>query len=312
MTTAGFIGLCFVSAYPLLMVSMVLLGFGTAFAYTPVISLLAGCFPQRRGSIIGMVNGGIGLGVFAASALVPWLNALHGSAGWRWACAVFAGTSIVAVAASARLLPGSGGSAGLRTAPAPSVLRNPRLVTVGLMYGLVGLTYIAQATFMYSFSLEAGLDPQTAGRLAALMGILSIFAAPAWGMISDRVGRARALMVAVTLNVIGTAIPVLLPTYAGFAAHYLILGCTVSGMFTSILAVAAESVEPQQAPRATSFVTMFYAVGQIVGPALAGVVIEQFGGFKVAFGLSCLILSSGIYLSWKLKGMPLRVSSAAV
>jgi len=178
--------------------------------------------------------------------------------------------------------------------------RNNRINMVALLYGVVGTTYIAQTTFMYSFALESGISPETAGRMSALLGILSIFAAPTWGYISDRFGRSLTLIVAVALNAVGTLIPVVWPTATGFTVHYIMLGCTVSGMFTSILTIAAESVEPAYAPRATSYVTLFYATGQFIGPALAGVLIEYAGGFKTAFTASTMVLVLGFFLSCRL------------
>jgi MFS family permease len=298
LTTAGFALLGLGSAYPLLLFAMLLLGCGTAFCYTPVISLLAGCYPARRGMVIGMANSGIGVGMLASSVLMPYLAASLGQDAWRWVWAIFCVTSLIAFGAAFSLLPNqrTGGQAA-RAAAGASVYRNRRVQLVGLLYGVVGTTYIAQATFMYSFALESGLAPAVAAQLAALLAVLSVFAAPGWGLLSDRIGRPLALTIAVGLNAIGTAIPLFWPTVAGFSLHYLILGCTVSGMFTSILIMAAESVEPQQAPRATSFVTLFYATGQFLGPAAAGFLIQHAGGFRTAFAASTAVLIMGFVVS---------------
>lgn len=306
LTTLGFAGLTVAEHYSVLLALMLLLGLGTAFAFTPVISLLASWFPARRGAVIGTTNSGIGIGMVFAGALVPYLNSAFGSNGWRITWGVFAAVSAAAMTAVYLFLrnppvPDSATAA----APIPlnksAVYRNRHVITVGLLYGVVGLTYIAQAIFMYSFALDAGIPALTAGRLAAMMGILSIFASPAWGWLSDRFGRASALTVALSLTAIGMLIPVIWPVLTGFFLHYLIFGCTVSGMFTSILAASSESVEPRQAPLAVSYVTLFYAVGQFVGPAIAGLIIELTGSFRIAFGTSFIVMISGVCLSWQLR-----------
>jgi MFS family permease len=46
---------------------------------------------------------------------------------------------------------------------------------------------------------------------------------------------------------------------------------------------------------------LFYAIGQFIGPAAAGVMIEHAGGFRAAFAASCLVMGFGVYLSWKLR-----------
>lgn len=306
LTTIGFAGLSVAENYSLLLALMLLLGFGTAFAFTPVISLLAGWFPARRGAVIGAANSGIGLGMVGAGALVPYLDSVYGSIGWRVTWGVFAAVSALATIAVFAFLRNPSAQA-VAAVPAQlpldkgSVYRNRHVLTVGLLYGIVGLTYITQAIFMYSYALESGIAPLTAGRLAAMMGMLSIFASPGWGWLSDRFGRASALMAAVSMTLAGTLIPVLWPTLPGFALHYLIVGCTVSGMFTSILAASSESVPPRLAPLAVSFVTLFYAVGQFVGPAISGLIIEYAGGFRVAFAISCVVMAAGIHLSRQLQ-----------
>ena len=306
MTTVGFMGLSFASHYWWLIVFMALLGFGTAFGYTPVISLLASWFPERRGAVIGMANSGVGVGILGTGTLVPYLSASYGADGWRITWAVFVAISALALAAAFLFLrnPPNLVNPGNET-PTPidktSVYRNRHVITVGLLYGIIGITYIAQAIFMYSFALDSGVPALTAGRLAALMGILSIFSSPAWGWLSDRFGRGSSLVASVALTLVGTLIPVVWPTLPSFAAHFIIVGCTISGMFTSVLAASAEHVKPAQAPLAMSYVTLFYAIGQFIGPAAAGLMIEQAGGFRAAFAASCVVMGFGVYLSWKLR-----------
>lgn len=307
MTMVGFSGLALASDYRLLVALMALLGFGTAFAYTPVISLLAAWFPERRGAVIGIANSGVGLGLLLSGSLVPALEAAYDGRGWRIAWALFAMAALAALVAGSFLLrnPASAGPTGVHKVDKGKVFRNRHVITVGLLYGIVGVTYIVQAIFMYSFALESGVSALTAGRLAAVTGILSLFSSPCWGWLSDRYGRALVLRICVSMTLLGTLIPVLTPTLAGFAAHFLIMGCTLSGMFGAILAASTETVGPHEAPLAVSFVTLFYAVGQFAGPAAAGLLIEHAGGFRTAFAGSCVMLAAGMMLTMRL-GRPHR------
>lgn len=177
-----------------------------------------------------------------------------------------------------------------------AVYTNPHVVTVGLVYGIVGLTYIVQSIFMYSFALDAGVPAVDAGRMVSSMGILSIFAGPAWGWASDRIGRSNGLVLCMTLSLLGTLLPVLWPVTLAFALHYLLLGISVTGLFTSILAASTETVHPRHAPVAVSFVTLFFALGQLFGPAAAGVLIETTGGFRSTFATTCVLMLLGIVL----------------
>lgn len=302
MTMVGFSGLALASDYRLLVALMTLLGFGTAFAYTPVISLLAAWFPKRRGAVIGIANSGVGLGLLLSGALVPALTASYADRGWRIAWALFALAALAALVAGFFLLrnPAAAGPAGSYKVDRAKVFRNPHVITVGMLYGIVGITYIVQAIFLYSFALESGVPALTAGRLAAMTGILSIFSSPCWGWLSDRHGRALVLRICVSMTMVGMLIPVVLPTLAGFATHYLIMGITLSGMFGAILAASTETVGPHEAPLAVSFVTLFYAIGQFAGPAAAGLLIEHAGGFRTAFAACSAVLAAGVVLTMRL------------
>lgn len=302
MTMVGFSGLALASDYRVLVALMTLLGFGTAFAYTPVISLLAAWFPKRRGAVIGIANSGVGLGLLLSGALVPALTASYADRGWRIAWALFALAALAALVAGFFLLrnPAAAGPAGSYKVDRARVFRNPHVITVGMLYGIVGITYIVQAIFLYSFALESGVPALTAGRLAAMTGILSIFSSPCWGWLSDRYGRALVLRICVSMTMVGMLIPVVSPTLAGFAVHYLIMGITLSGMFGAILAASTETVGPHEAPLAVSFVTLFYAIGQFAGPAAAGLLIEHAGGFRTAFAACSAVLAAGVVLTMRL------------
>lgn len=302
----GFSGLAMASSYPLLVLLMLCLGAATAFAYTPMISLLGSWFPERRGTVIGLANSGVGSGMFLTGALVPWLTGAGQDPdhGWRLVWTLFAGVALLCAMLvfwilrdPPRIKPStpeqrkSGGIA--------SVYRNTHVRTVAWVYGIVGVTYILQSLFMYSFALDTGMSPTGAGRLVAMMGVLSIFAAPGWGWGADRIGHAKALMICMGLAMLGTLLPVAWPVFPAFALHYFLLGISTTGQFTSILAAATRTVTRDQAAVTISFVTLFFAAGQLIGPSAAGILLEYTGNFRLMFLLSSALLGVGIYMSWR-------------
>ena len=299
---AGFLGLSRASDYPLLIVLMVVLGTGTAFGYTPLISLLANTYPHRRGAVIGFTNSGVGIGMLLAGALVPALTEVAAGDGWRRVWLLFAAGGMAVTVLVALFLrnpprPLAPDTASALGEPDEPIFRNPHVIVVGLIYGVLGLTFIVQTTFMYSFALDAGTPPITAGHLVSTMGMLSIFAGPAWGWLSDRLGYASGLMLSMGLSLVATVVPVIHPGTWAFGFHFVLIGLCAAGMFSTVLAAATETVPAHRAPVAVSFVTLFYAVGQLLGPALAGPLIEWRDGFRLVFAFSCLVMVAGVALS---------------
>lgn len=307
----SFIGLALASNYYLLMVLFALAGMGTAFGYTPLVSLVASWFPERSGTVIGLLGSGVGIGMFIVGALIPYLSQVVGESGWRIAWALFAVVAVVVMLVSLAVLrdpPLFASGAAPRPVDRAAVFRNRRLITVGLVYGVIGMSYIVQAIFMYSFAVDAGVAPLTAGRQAALMGLLSIFASPFWGWLSDRIGRGNSLLTAMSCAIIGMALPLLWPTVAGFAIHYMIIGSTMSGLFTAVLSAAVDQVEPREAPLAVSFITVFFAAGQFIGPAVAGQLVAWSGSLQAPFVFTCAVMVLGLYLSSRVRRFAKRPS----
>lgn len=299
LASVGFVGLTLFSAYPLLLLCMTLLGFGTAFTFTPLVSLLGAWYPDKRGMVIGFAGSGVGIGILLTGALVPMMTQDGNGEGWRlvWASfAVLGCFAVLMVALFLRNPPSNDAPVSMRSGLA-TVYRDPHVMRMGWIYGIVGITYILQVLFMYSFALEADVPAVTAGRLVAVMGFASIFSGPAWGWVADRLGHARALTFCMLVSMAATLLPVLWPTTPSFAVHFVIIGLSVSGLFTSVLAAATATVRPQHAAMAVSFVTIFFAAGQLIGPALAGPLIDWWDDFRPIFAISAAMMLLGALAS---------------
>lgn len=308
--TLGFAGLTVASNYWLLVLLMAFLGLGTAFSFAPMVSLLATWYPQQRGLVIGCMSAGIGAGMFITGLLLPWLYSLFGDTGWRvaWACFATASCGVgLLVLLAVHDPPSHTANTAAARPPAADkwlIYRNPHVLTVALVYGIVGLTYIVQAIFMLSYVVESGHSEATAGWLMAMMGLLSVFSGPLWGALSDAWGRGNALTVAMSLVMIAMALPLFSQSLPVFFAHFFFMGCAVNGMFTMIQAASTDQVAPRYIPIAFSFVTLFFAGGQFIGPAVAGWLIELSGGFQLAIIFTCLWLLIGLYLTQRIRRFP--------
>lgn len=309
MTTAGFMGLSLVPGYLPALALMALLGVGTAFGFTPLISLVSAWYPETRGAIIGFLISGVGIGMLLSGWMVPRVIALSDGTGWRHVWMVFACGGVLAWLAAYAFLKNPPLQQGHRVTRSErrQVFSNLHVITVGLLYSVIGVIYIVQSVFMYSFAVEEGISAITAGNLTAVMGLLMALSGPGWGWFGDRYGRGLTLLISTTTVTLATALPVAWPEFHGFAVHYLLLGAAMNGMFITILAIASERVSMREAPVAVSFVTVFFATGQLVGPVGAGILIEL-GGFRVAFGAVCLVLVAGIFLSLRLHRFPAAAS----
>lgn len=307
--TAGFVGLAFAANFWLVMALMGLLGFGTAFAFAPMVALLATWFPEKRGLVIGCMTSGVGLGVLVSGVLVPALLDAFGEQGWRVSWGVFAGAALL-VATLIGLFVRNPPKATINSAGSlPSdekwlIYRNPRVLIVACTYGIIGMSYIVQTVFMVSFMVESGHSAATAGSYMAMMGLMSIAAGPLWGWISDFWGRGNALATCIFLVIMAMTLPLIEQSLPYFFFHFLVMGASINGVFAMIQTSATDQVAPRYIPIAFSFATLFFAFGQFLGPAIAGWLIETTGGFTAAFSFTLLVLMIGFGLTLLIRRFP--------
>ncbi|HCE38444.1 MAG: MFS transporter [Alcanivorax sp.] len=307
--TFGFAGLAVAADYRWILGLMGLLGLGTAFCFAPMVSLLATWYPERRGLVIGCMGAGVGAGLFGTGLLVPWLSDAFGDHGWRFAWGLFAAFSAVAVALvliAVRDPDPLGSDDPQRPAPADKwrIYRHPRVITMATVYGVIGMVYIIQSIFMVSYVVEAGHGDDVAGWLMAMSGLLSVASGPLWGSLSDIWGRGNALTLATAVVTLAMGLPLLDQGLPVFFAHFLLMGCAVNGVFTMIQAASTDQVAPRFIPIAFSYVTVFFATGQFLGPAIAGALIEFSGGFHLAVGFTCAALLGALLLTLRIRRFP--------
>lgn len=305
----GFVGLALAADFWVIALLMGLLGFGTAFAFAPMVSLLATWYPQQRGLVIGCMTSGVGVGILVAGVLVPFLFSVFGELGWRVSWGVFAGVALFVTLMISLFVRNPPQATANAAGQVPSddkwrIYRNPRVLIVALTYGIIGLGYIVQTVFMVSFMVESGFSEAIAGRFVAMMGLLSIAAGPLWGWVSDFWGRGNALALSIALVILAIGLPLIDQTLPYFFFHYVMIGVSVNGLFAMIQTSATEQVAPRYIPIAFSFATLFFAVGQFLGPAIAGWLIEATGNFTAAFGFTLVVLTLGFGLTLLIRRFP--------
>lgn len=310
----GFVGLAVARSYWMIALLMLALGVGTAYCFAPMLSLVATWFPRRRGMMIGYMTAGIGAGLFLSGLLVPELIEVFGHSGWRVSWGLFAAAAaatLVLVLTGVSDPPPRHGDTGQKPSAEQrwSIYRNPRVIMIGVAYGLIGMSYIVQAIFMVSFAEASGIASATAGQMFAMSGLLSVITGPMWGRLSDSWGRGNTLLLTICLVTTAMAIPVLSQTLPAFFLHFLLFGCTVNGSFTMVQAASTDQVAEQHIPIAISYATLFFAGGQFLGPAISGWLIDV-GGFRWAFGFTCAMLLLGVLLSRQIRAMP-KLQAAA-
>jgi sugar phosphate permease len=182
------------------------------------------------------------------------------------------------------------------------VIFRPEIWKLGTVYFMYGFSYIIYLTFFIAYlTQEQSLSAQAAGSIFALLGFLSIFCGLVWGSISDVLGRSKGAAMAYTMLALAYLVLALWKTPVGYYCSAVIFGITAFSIPVIMAAAAGDAVGGQLAPAGLGFITLFFGVGQAVGPAVAGWVKDQSGSFVYAFVLSAAMSGAGALGALKLK-----------
>lgn len=252
-------------------------GFASAFvlvfASTTVLEALA---VADRPRLASLHFAGVGVGIAASALLITALAAA--GADWRmqWiGCGVFAG--LMAGLAAVWAPPGARTvvEAHASTAVASAW---PRIAPLLGAYGLFGFGYVITATFIVAMVRTApgGRDIEPLVWLA-----VGLTAAPSvwlWLKLGMGIGLCRAMALACLAEAIGVALSAMAPGGLAALASAVLLGGTFMGITALGLALARE-LAPSRAATALAGMTAAFGLGQIVGPAVAGLWAEHGGSF---------------------------------
>lgn len=299
-----------------------LTGLGNGAAYVPAMALGSAWFAAaRRGFATGIVSAGIGGGTMIAGLVVPVLLAAYGIEGWRFAWYYLGGAVLVIAGVAALLIRsrpedmgltqvgageqvGTGNSGKATVAPLDwgRVYKMGSVWYLGLVYFMYGFSYIIYMTFFAAYLCkEMEMAPSEAGRLWAVVGGLSIFCGVIWGGLSDKLGRAAGAALAYLALGISYAVFALFQVTWGFYLSALIFGLTAWSIPTIMAATAGDYVGPRLAPAGLGFITLFFGIGQALGPAIGGYLADITRSFTGPFLLAAGVSLVGMVLSLGLK-----------
>lgn len=300
-----------------------LTGLGNGAAFVPAMALGSAWFSiKKRGFATGIVSGGIGLGTFLSGLIVPFILNAYDTSGWRYSWVILGSLVIMTAIVVFIFLRNQPGDKGLlpvgqegrielqNSSPQnklPSldwgrVYRMKALWYLGLVYFFYGLSYIIYMVFFAAYLVkELGYTQAWAGGLWAMVGGLSIFCGVLWGSISDWVGRGKGA--ALAYLVLGTSYIVyaVFKTDTGFYLSAILFGLTAWSIPTIMAAAAGDLVGPRLAPAGLGFVTLFFGIGQSIGPALGGYLADVSHSFTLPFLIAGAISFAGMIFSLYLK-----------
>ncbi len=252
-----------------------------------VLDRLAG---SGRTSLAPLHFAGVGVGIVISAIAVDALQAA--GMGWRSLWLVTGAIAALALPLCAWLVPGDPPrpASAPRAEPAAPV---PGLARLSLCHALFGFGYVITATFIVAVVRAAPEARVLEPMVWIAVGLSAIPSTAIWGWAGRRWGALQAYGLACLIEAAGVAAGGLWSDAAGALLAAVLLGGTFMGI-TALGFIAARALAPAQQRRSSALMTAGFGAGQILGPIIAGWLLDRTHSFMLPslIGAAALLLAT--------------------
>jgi sugar phosphate permease len=310
-------------SFQMALVWRTLTGVGSGGSNVPVMGLVPAWFgTKRRGLASGIAAGGSSVGLAITGPLIPRIIDAYGATGWRYSWYYLGAMTVIIAILCFVLLRNRPEEKGLmaigsdESPPPPPqgkplggardrasalqwglVYKSGAVWHLALIYVMFGFSYIIYATFFADYLTgEAGFTKEAAGWLWMLAGLVSFVSGFIWGTVSDVIGRKYGLALVYFLQGFCFIIFGLWKATPGYYLSVFLFALTAWSIPAIMAATSGDYLGPRLAPAALGFVTVFFGIGQAIGPTLAGYIGDVTGSYTWAFiiaGLAAFLGAGG-------------------
>lgn len=293
-------------AYPALLLMRVITGFGAGLIFVGGAAVVLQIDSSHRSDLpLSVYFAGPGIGIAISGLLVPLALGAPLHLDWR---AVWVGMGLIGLVALALIEPP------LRRANRASAPREAHAPTRSLFvardylalwpsmtaYGLFGLGYIGYMTFVVAFLQALRVAPIVVQGFWLLVGVAAAATGFIWGPVIRSLAPQRALALILLALTAGALLPVLEPQLWSFVLSAVLFGGSFLAVVSAITRQVRQTLPAARWTAVMGNATALFAIGQLIGPALTGIIADRQGG--LALGLLCSAALLGVALLVALLG----------
>lgn len=248
--------------------------------------------PSGRPLLHGIVFAGVGSGIASAGILCLLMMRAGTASPAAWVVIGVAALVLCALLWRPFRSGAEAASAGTGYALSGDLFADSTARRLILAYGAYGFGYIIPATFLPLMASQIVHDPAVFGWSWPLFGAAALLSTLAAASLSAFIDHRRLWLASQLVLAVGVALPVILPGIGGIMISALLVG----GTFVVITMAAVQEARVAVGRHATALIaamTSLFAVGQILGPLLAGWAAGENGDFSRALLIASALLVAG-------------------
>ena len=177
---------------------------------------------------------------------------------------------------------------------------------------MFGFAYMVYFTFFQKrLTADLGFSSSAAGDFFLVVGVVSLACGVLWGIISDRVGRGRAIAAMCFIQAVAAVLFAWWPGTPGLVLSAVIFGLTSLAVPGIVGAGCGDQFGPVLASASLGFVTVFLGIGQVLGPYVAGRLADTYGTLTYSYLAAAGVFFLGGILSTLLRETGWRTAIGA-
>jgi len=247
------------------------------------------------GLVLGLYYGGTGLGIIVSAGLVPAVQQGGAAHGWQSAWLALAAVAVLMTALMAAGTPADQPQP--TAAPQAATVPWRRLLWALAGYACFGLGYIGYMTFIVSLLREQRLGEGAITGFYVLLGVGVVASSWLWAGLLQRWKGGQPLALLNGLLALATLLPVLSPHPLAVYGSGALFGAVFLSVVASTTALVRHNLPAAAWPRGITGFTIVFAVGQIAGPSVVGLIADGPGGLARGLAISAGLLGLGAVLA---------------
>jgi MFS family permease len=260
-------------------------GLGAACAYIPTLAIVGGWFARHRNTAMGIAATGTGFGTLTIPPLAATLIQTYG---WRVTDLVLGlGCFLLLGIAAAIVAPPP-----IASSPSGRPLRrtvlSPAFIVLYVSWVCATSALLVPLVFLPAFAREHGVEPIAASALLSLLGGMGILGRVGIGVLTVRVGTLRLFKISVAVMAVSYLLWLPFTTYGWLLTFVAVLGLGYGIRISLMPVVLIEVFGLENLGAVFGIFFTASAVSALVGPLLAGLIIDITGSYfwGIAFALA--------------------------
>jgi len=254
-----------------------------------------------KAHLSGLFYSGVGMGIALSAIIVSPIHAIFNWNGTWIALALFCIILFIFIIIFIQPVTSSAqqkGSTAKASPKAPPAIWMKWLI---IAYSLEGLGYIVTGTFIVSIAEESTSFHGDAAFVWFVVGVAAIPSCIVWSKLAQRYGYVRTLLISMLFQGLGIVLPAFATTTITLYISAFIFGATFMGI-TTVATTLARQISPVNSHQILGYLTAGYALGQMLGPSLAGALANYTNSYQYAlFGATAVIVVGALCLISGLK-----------